>query len=31
VPQEPPKEPAVELRPSKRRRTAKAGGFDETP
>jgi hypothetical protein len=31
VPQEPPKEPAVELRPSKRRRTAKAGGLDETP
>ena len=31
VPQEPPKEPASVPRPSKRQRTARAGGLDGTP
>jgi hypothetical protein len=31
VPQEPPKEPALVPRSSKRRRTARASGLDETP
>ena len=31
VPQEPTQEPAVEPRPSKRRRTARGGSLDETP